>query len=298
MSFAGTDLMIEGVVEKTRSYIDLPDVGSRFDDDWIVKHEVGSVIPDIIHRIRNWDSSTLYMNYDFTGVTDQYLYRMPVGCKDIVRLEQLDSNSDVVVQYLPRGDDHPRGYGWRVSGDSLQFAEQLSTSTTYRMVFTSSGDASLHTGSGALAADLSTLTLASTPTLGAVDRREGAYIGYTLRVKPTSGPIEERIITSHTWTGSEWTVGVREAFTDLTEASHTYEIVPWAMTQFWECVAVRAAMRIAAKLSASKKDQTFLKLEYNSVLKTAIESHEFRQNRRPPKLRTDGTPSLSNRGSW
>jgi len=295
MSVYSNGFILDGALEKVKSYVDLPDTGARFSDAWLVKHEISSALTDVVHRVSQWASDFAEMTFDITTVVGQKEYAIPPGIRSVTRLVDLDSNSNETGQYLPRHRDHPLGFGWRIEANELVLQSAPTSVQTFRIYYTITGDIGLcsdETTGATLASGV--WTLPGSVDLGVVDRREHAYVGHILRVKPSSGPIEERIIATHVWDGSDWDLTTRTDFPDeITDGSYSFEIVPWGVSALWECVALRAALRLGTKLSMTQKDTMLLTREYQSALKTAFETHEFKQGRRNPYLHKDSITSDS-----
>lgn len=289
MSVFSDGFILDGVLEKTKSYVDVPDVGARFSDSWIISHEISSALTDVLHRVSHWASDEVLLSYDITTVVNQKDYVLPPAIRSITRLVAVDAQGNEIGQSLPRHRDHPLGFDWEIQGNSIVFENNPSSVETYRIYYLPMGDIALHSDSSTGATLASEVwSLPSSVDLGSVDRRALAYCGHLLRVKPSTGPIEERIITSHAWDTDHWEITTRNAFSSLiTDTAHPYEIVPWGVSSLWECVAVRAAVRLGSKLSLTQKDMKYLVMEYQSSLKTAFETHQHMQGRRGSRLRTD-----------
>ena len=85
---------------------------------------------------------------------------------------------------------------------------------TLTLMYTPNNDMHPHYALTGNLTDASTLILDPNATVGVLDRREGAYIGSTLRLIPTGNEeVQERIIGTHVRDAdSNWIVTVRTPF--------------------------------------------------------------------------------------
>lgn len=116
------------------------------------------------------------------------------------------------------------------------------------------------------------LTLAASPTLGSIDRRENGYLGGMVRVLHASPlPIYSRQIVSQEVTPSgAWTV-----VTDLpfdgggSPNAVPYEVVQAGSQEFVQVLAMRAALHLSVMRRWPESQRRALQVEYLSAMKTA-----------------------------
>lgn len=113
--------------------------------------------------------------------------------------------------------------------------------------------------------------LATTPTLGQLDRRESSYIGQMFRYLPTGATdrVQEAQITEHVLAGSAWRVKLRFPIdVGATPGTLTYEVVPAAAQALADAVACQCALRMGVGVKISETHRSAIAVQYRTALKT------------------------------
>jgi hypothetical protein len=189
-------------------------------------------------------------------------------------------------------------YEWEV-GDKITITAGTSTTKgTYVISSRTSDDALvLATSPGASASSISARVWSrifklptAAATVGGKDRRTNAYVGQILRVLPSSdlSEIHERTISAYYCDGTNWIVETRLPFDPGSATSNIpYEVVMSGTEALMEAIAVRAAMKLAVVRKSSQANQSSLRIEYLSALKSIIDNLGQMNLRKPKMFITD-----------
>lgn len=303
--------MLLSSVEMVRSLVNDPVTGGKYSNAYLLRYYVGPSMGYVMGRIQLTNEVPVFASYSVTFDKDTRYYKLPPGVGMVIglRLETTSSESQVISEV----DFRPKGFsstvdGWRLEGApgalELYLPQNFVINNgVLKLWYVPTWDVHYHEGVGgafATASGQSALVLDADPTLGSLDRRPGAYVGSVLRIIPTSGPIEEGIITSHTWSSgaSAWSVTTRSPFTNVADGSgYVYEIVPPGFQAFSQL----AAMHAAWKLASSKKERSSLQESLRVLLadarKTALDMQAATQSREGPGWEKDTIHNEDARGS-
>lgn len=269
-----------------RFYCDVPTTDAKYKDAFMVQHLIYPVMVDVLARLNLNQDNPITIRHSVALDSDTEYYLLPPNVQEIWRLAVLDSNGRITKEAYPRGVFNPSGPGWSIQGNVLQMLPKPTADETVDIWYIPSGDVLCHYGTGSLRNKV--FTLASAPTYGLVDRRPNAYAGAILRLLPSSGAIQERIIESYDVDSR--TVTVRVPFTldasggsssssgaGSSESSsssggfsdtYVYEIAPCASQPMYEAISLGCALKLGAATGASEKKIAFLEKEYMKAMKT------------------------------
>ncbi len=268
-------------VENVRQYVDDPDLDAKFNNNYLINYIMGPAMVDVIARINMMADNPILLRHTIQLVGTQEYYYLPPSIRDVWRMVITDLNGHVIREAIPRGEFNPRGPLWGIEGNLLFIRPRplaSSPSQSLDVWYTPNGEVSPHLSTdGQLNAgpspdEQTVLTLGSTISLGAVDRRPNAYAGMYLRMLSTVAGVswEDRVLLSHDQPAG--TVTLRIATDGQTPALSTqYEIVPFLLGSMLEAISCRSALKVgvARKLSGTHKQA--LLLEYRSAIKTAYD---------------------------
>jgi len=358
-----TNSYLYTLLERIRTYIDLPEVEAKYSNDYLIRHVICPAQVDILSRLSHTTSCPVLLTMDLSMTDAAQDIKLPPNVLNVLRVETIDEDGNRLGEILPRSFWNPYGpQNWRVEGMpgalTLHVDAAPSGLETARVVYQTNGDVLPHYGTGTLGYERTTtatltvtasgdtitrssgswatdgyelgdildttnfadsnnnltniqvtavtdlvltttgtfgttatesatvsanrglVTLAASPTLGAVDRRENSYIGSVLRLLPASGPIEERQITEHYYSAGSWYVRARFPFEDITNGSVLYEIAPAGSQSLYEAIAAWSAVKIGTNfLSQAKRDAILL--QYKASLKTLGDNLTYMQSRTP-----------------
>lgn len=269
-----TNSFLYTILSRVRSYLDDPDVDSKYTDDYVIRHMLTPAMVDVLSRLNLTTGAPVILTYDIALSTTIFTYTLPPCINEVLRLVVVDEDNNLLVDAYPRDRMDYRGKKWSLQGNPGAYELLLDSiivgTGTCQIWYTHTGDVLPHYGTGTLA-DVSgtdTFTLAATPTLGALDRRPSSYCGQVLRLLPASGAVEERIINTHVLDGSNWKVTVNKPFTSTSDGSVLYEIAPSGSQPLYEAIAARCAMKLGTSRKIKPDHYSRIVTEYRSALKT------------------------------
>ena len=285
--------MLKTVIERIRGLLDDPDLEAKYNDDYLVRHIIQPAFATVTSRLNNSGTNAVMQRLSFPlskGVAD---YQMPACVGEVLRLCVLDESGRTLQEAVPRGMFNLRGPNWKVEGNLISFLPFPPEDYVYmELWYIHSGDYSsvyVSTASASFNLDATkkiiTMNVSTgTPALGSFDRRPGAYVGQMLRLIPTSGVVEERLIDSWAYTGSNvWTATVRKAFVNATGAAQmpAFEIAPESNEPLFEAVAAFGAMKMAGYRKISGEHFGMIQAQYRDAMKTLMDHYANIQMRIP-----------------
>ena len=261
------------VLERIRGYLDDPDFDAKYDNDFIIRHIISPTMVDVWSRVNMNLDNPVVLRMEFDTVTTSEYYQLPPSVGEVWRVCRRNSDGLVIEDLKPRSEYHPDGVGWALEGNTLRF-DPKNADNTWTIYYVPSGDIMPHYAggttdatTGVMQADRQTFTLATTPSLGSLDRRENSYAGQILRLLPNTGRIEERVIESHDVDLGE--VVTRIPFDNPLSGQVKYEIAPIGMQSLYEAIAAGSSMKLGAYRKITGTHYQMILQQYRSSIKTA-----------------------------
>ena len=266
------------VLERIRGYLDDPDFDAKYDNDFLIRHIISPTMVDVLSRINMNLDNPVVLRLDIDVDKNTEYYQLPPSIGEVSRVCRRDSDGDIIEDFKPRNEFHPNGPGWALEGNTLRFSEKMDTQT-WTIYYIPSGDIMPHYSAdgGQMEADRKTFTLDTTPNLGSLDRRENSYAGQILRVIPSSGMVEERVITSHDVDTSQ--LVTRTPFTTVLSENVRYEVAPIGMQSLYEAISAGSALKLGAYRKITGSHYQMILQQYRSSIKTATDNHANLQMR-------------------
>jgi hypothetical protein len=283
--------MLKTVIERIRGLLDDPDLEAKYNDDYLVRHIIQPAFATVTSRLNNSSTNAVMQRLSFPLTKSVADYQMPACVGEVLRLCVLDESGRALQEAVPRGLYNLRGPNWKVEGNLISFLPFPPEDYAYmELWYIHSGDYSsvyVSTASASFVLDATkkivTMVVSTAPTLGSFDRRPGAYVGQMLRLIPTTGVVEERLIDS--WThvsGSTWTATVRKAFTSAAAGQiGAFEIAPESNEPLFEAVAAFGAMKMAGYRKISGEHFGMIQAQYRDAMKTLMDHYANIQMRIP-----------------
>ena len=285
--------MLKTVIERIRGLLDDPDLEAKYNDDYLVRHIIQPAFATVTSRLNNSSTNAVMQRLSFPltqGVAD---YQMPACVGEVLRLCVLDASGRALQEAVPRGLFNLRGPNWKVEGNLISFLpfppEDYAFmelwyihSGDYSSVYVSTANASYVLDATKKIATIIVNTPA--PALGSFDRRPGAYVGQMLRLIPTTGVVEERLIDSWTHVSvNTWQATVRTAFVKATANAQlpAFEISPESNEPLFEAVAAFGAMKMAGYRKISGEHFGIIQAQYRDAMKTLMDHYANIQMRIP-----------------
>lgn len=283
--------MLKTVIERIRGLLDDPDLEAKYNDDYLVRHIIQPAFATVTSRLNNSSTNAVMQRLSFPLAQNVADYQMPACVGEVLRLCVLDESGRTLQEAVPRGLFNLRGPNWKVEGNLISFLPYPPQDYAYmELWYIHSGDYSsvyVSTASASFTLDVTkkivTMVVSTTPALGSFDRRPGAYVGQMLRLIPTTGVVEERLIDSWTFvSGSTWTATVRKAFTSaLPGQIGAFEIAPESNEPLFEAVAAFGAMKMAGYRKISGEHFGIIQAQYRDAMKTLMDHYANIQMRIP-----------------
>jgi len=285
------------VIERVRAYLDESTIDAKYTNDYLVRHVICPEMVNVISRLSMNYSNPIRLRHSIALATNQEHYVLPPNIGEIYRIAILDDNNRVTQEMMPKNEFHPRGPNWQIQGNELSFRPLPAKAETVDIHYIPNGDFMPHYHKGSASTDggeltsYTTFVFDSAPTLGAIDNRENAYAGATLRVwtsaahdggLPDKTVLEERIIESYD--ASTRTATVRRPFTadinsDGTKPGLEYEVAPTGMQSLYQAIACACAINLGTVRNVTKKQMDFFVLQYKMNMKTIGDNLSNLQNR-------------------
>lgn len=281
-----TRSVILTIIERIRGYLDATE--DKYDDAYVCQHVVMPEFVNVWSRLSQSMNNPIVLRHRITTVSGQQSYQLPPNVGEIWGLYQYGSDDRINREFRPRGGEWtPGGPGWRIEGNTLFFRPAPTSGADWDVLYMPNGDFLMHYGTGTVEAEedsssssssssgeeqvLDTFTLTTTPTVGLVDYRPQSYAGGMLRILPTSGVVEERIIRAYD--PQTRVVTVEPAFEYRTAGeSVLYEVVPMAAQALADAVAASGAIRLGVHMDVSQKKGGMLTVEYRKSIKTILDN--------------------------
>jgi len=277
------------IVDRIRTELDEAETDAKYTNDYMLSTTIPNSLGDVLSRLDADRKNKVVVKWSFSTVKDQEFYRVPSNIAQVVDLFFVDSNELITGRMPHRDERNALGPGYNLQGNELQLDPLPTGAFTCELWYTPRGGFLPHYATdGTLDAAKDTITLSSSPASGRLDRREGAYNGAVVRVIPSSGPVEEAIIQSHTWDGSNWLIELRRPLVDTDEGTITYEIVDQPTLGLMDSVVYAACIRIATSRRVSGSALRNLQIMYNTALKTEgdrVANYDPRDNKWQEKTR-------------
>ena len=285
--------MLKTVIERIRGLLDDPDLEAKYNDDYLVRHIIQPAFATVTSRLNNSSTNAVMQRLSFPLAQNVADYQMPACVGEVLRLCVLDESGRTLQEAVPRGLFNLRGPNWKVEGNLISFLPYPPQeyafmelwyihSGDYSSVYVSTANASYVLDATKKIATIIVNTPA--PALGSFDRRPGAYVGQMLRLIPTTGVIEERLIDSWTHVSNNtWQATVRTAFVKATANAQlpAFEISPESNEPLFEAVAAFGAMKMAGYRKISGEHFGIIQAQYRDAMKTLMDHYANIQMRIP-----------------
>jgi len=270
------------VIECIRRETGEPTTNAKYSDDVLIEYIENAwtaVLQDIASRSQR-DYTTFF---DIAYSEDKTDYPLPPTVGQVVCVEHRSSDASQIYGYVFPVLPASSLDGWTIKSGVLH----LNSTAGYndgdilRVIYKPLGCIRMHEGvAAALTNDADnnecSITLCTTPTKGAVDKRPHAYVGATLRIlgADTNDFEQLRLIKSHDVKQNK--VVVFPAFdSDLVPSGNVvYEIAPPIPQSLRTPISLKVSRHILA-LEGNREHLRLIELEYTDALQTlcAIEDN-------------------------
>lgn len=251
-------LFIKSVIEKVRLLLDVSEA-DKYTDDILSRQFIPAAYASLWQWLTMCQDNQLIFRQSVSLVAQQATYILPPCVGSVVRFGKRNSTSGLIeADWRPQRDHSPFQRGWAIEGNELVLDPlPAANDTDWILWFEPSGDCNIHYGSGELTST-TTLTLASSPTLGMLDLRPNSYVGMVVRVLHDTS-WQERVVSEYDVTTRQ--VTFRTALTDTGFAlpeTVLYEVAPLGYHTLWQCIAMAVALEVGAAINISEKKMTYI----------------------------------------
>jgi hypothetical protein len=242
----------------------------KYTDNWVVQHWIMPSLRDVLSREALTADNPIIHRFTISLQPGMEYYQLPPSVHTVLRVCIINTEGVVTADYRPFSDLHPTGPNWVLEGNVLAVRPFPTQAFDVTLWFVPTGDSAAHYSKNQtgvqVGSDNRTLMLASSPTLGFVDRRINAYVGQVLRVY-RNGLVQERVIAEHD--AAAGTVKVRVPFApDWSSQPVSYEIAPILDEALMEAIAVMTAIRMGTASKISATHQEMLRRIYMQAIKS------------------------------
>lgn len=286
-----TGSMLKTVIERVRGFLDDPHLEAKYSDDYILRHIIRPAFTTVMSRINNSSQTPIMHKLAMPlteGVSD---YQLPPCIGEVWRLAVSDDSGRVLMEAIPRGLFNLRGPNWKIEGNILSFLPYPPANyADMELWYIHSGDFSPVYSTGGVSSftlnaglNEATFNTAASSSLGDWDRRPSAYVGQMLRLIPSTGVVEERIISAWTYNGTNtWKATLRKPFTSASSGNlPAFEIAPEGSEPLFESVAAASAMKLASYRKMSGEHFGMIQSQYRDAMKTVMDHYSNMQMRMP-----------------
>lgn len=299
----GNGSILQNIVDRIRVELDEAEVDAKYTDAYLLENTIPAAISDVLERLNADRKNKIVATFDLTTVANQNYYRLPANIGQVIDLFHVDSGGETAGRVPYRSAKGPWGPGYAVQGNELHVDPALPGGRTVRLVYMPTGGFLPHYATdGTLNADKDEITLSSSPSLGILDRREGAYSGQVVRIVPASGPIESAVINQHTYDGSNWKITLRRPATHADAGAIRYEIIDHPSLSLVDSIVYAAIIRVAVSRRVNRSVVNSYRIMYNSALKTEgdrVANQDLKANKYDEDTRYRNTePNYGLFGRW
>lgn len=275
---------IAAAVARIREITDEPDVQAKYSDARLVSL-MNEAWQTVTYDLYAQATNPPLARYTVTPVKDQFHYHLPANVGEVRRVCRRNSDGVMTAEIIPDPSLSVSGPGFRIEGlHSFYLNPPIkdSNADTFDIEYIPSGDTILQTGSVSVSgASTTVLPLASSPTLGEVDRRPYAYLGcylgiYTGSANPSGYdvfPVQQRIIEDYDIANQTVTVSVAFDFdpSDLGGGETvSYEIYPMEAPIIWPVITREVARLIAGMEGDERRFKMLNALKSEAVRSCAL----------------------------
>lgn len=265
----GSESILQNVLDRIRVELDEAEVDAKYSDSYLLKNVIPASMSDVLERLNSDRKNKVACSYEFTTVQNQEYYRLPANVAQVREVFLVDSEGNPRSRIPYRGENNVWGPGYSLQGNELRLNPKPHGALTAQVIYLPTGGFQPHYATdGTLNANKDEITLSTSPSLGVLDRREGAYNGQMVRVIPSSGPIETAVIKSHTWDGTNWKITLRRPLADTAAGTISYEVVDQPSLSLVDTVVYAAVIRIAVARRVSGTVINNFRIMYNQSIKT------------------------------
>lgn len=262
--------LISDSLARVRQMTDEPTQVYKYSDADLLKY-LQTSFRTVLQDANMNSSCPVIARFDVTVVAGTLDYALPPNIGEILRVSKWNSTLDLMEwEITPTNLWDPAGVGWTIQGNVVHFSPSFTIGDTLRIEYVPSGEILLHDGAAtAVAGTKTTVVLAASPTTGALDNRDNAYVGQMIRfLSNSTGQLGERFITAYV--ASTRTATFTPAFTFVATAP-TYEILPLAHSLLEMAVCLDTARTILC-IEGNEKRLKSLNQKYIEV-KRALRLH-------------------------
>lgn len=179
-----TNSYLYTLLERIRSYMDLPEVDAKYSNDYLIRHTIGPAQTDVLSRLAHTTGCPVLLTMDLTLTGEAQDVILPPNVLWVLRIETIDEDGNRLGEVIPRSFWNPYGsQNWRIEGSPgalvLHVDSAPSGLDTARIIYQTNGDVLCHYGTGTLRydhADDGAGTLSVTSGASTITRSSGSFV--------------------------------------------------------------------------------------------------------------------------
>lgn len=281
-----SESFLETVVERARAYLNDPDLEAKYPDDWVIRHALMPSMVDVLARLNLSADNPVVCRVSVTPVTGSRFYQLPPCVGEVLEVAVYSSEMVLMEDVMPRHFLNPMGSNWRLEGSLLVFEPTPTAGQTYSVAYISNGSFSPHLSEDGGLLQVNPdgshrFWLDPAPDKGTLDRRDNAYAGQVLRLLPTVGAVEERVIGASGYAGGRVWVDLRTPLSLGSGDTLRYEVAPQGHESLYDAIALMVASRMGVMARLNQGTLNQIEKLYRSALKTIKDNLHTMQQRRP-----------------
>lgn len=271
-----TNSLCYRMVERVRLLLNEPETDARWSDNYLLRELVQPALTQVMSRLSLGQDNPIILRMTISVTAGQEYYVLPPGVREVVRLGAADTYGNPRLDWVPGGENSAIGTGWQLVGNSIRFTPIPQRAQDWTLWYIPSGDFIPHYSTAGVqdsAQGTKTLTLATTPTLGYLDKRTNGYAGGLLRlmgINGYGGPIQEHMILSSSYSSGSWVITLATPYNPsvIDVSGLRYEVVPAGYPLLWKAVAEYAAIDLAVPRDMTEKQMRHLYLARDTTMKS------------------------------
>ena len=190
--------LIKTCLEGVKFFAEEQTLNAKYDNDYIVRQVMGPAIAEVLSRINQTQDNPLLLHHAITVTSGLEFVVLPPYIQEVWWLVEFDEDGNLKTDWRPMNRRHPCGPNWVLEGNMLRFMPKATWTGTLYLGYVPNGNAQMHYSSGTVqtTGSSTSMLLATTPTLGLLDRLDNSYAGSMFRLLGANKAWEERVIES------------------------------------------------------------------------------------------------------
>lgn len=287
------------VSEKCREFSDEPGASSKFSDARILDM-IRRAWADVLDDINRVSSAKIRARIDIAVVADQREYALPPNIGQFLEFKKLSDDGYLEWEVLPNHPLSPWGPQFNIEGPMLYLDPKWRQGYTMRIDYVPTAEVPIFESLadvGDITASVIQPSVTTSNTVGTIDLRANAYLGYVVRIlSDTLGFQQERVVSSQDSAAPArpiLTVKPDWSPTPSDDGATIFEVVPQQAYRYQDLIALKAA-RFIASITGDRKRVETLQVEYRD----SIRALRLREAQKEARIGQRFHRTTRGRGRW